>query len=819
MEATRWRRRVAAVALAAVATALPVVASPAVGAAAQEMTPAPESVSSLVIVGPNGYHQEFSSAQGDYVWVDTSHGYRVSVQEPGGAYAVHIAPLWGEKLRVGDYPEAGSRATPYPEPDREWLSFTTGSSSLEGYGSFTVHTLPDGSDTSSNLWFTWELETRYGHYYGEARVAVQQPQPELVTVPGIVDWPDQHPGDAAPTVPVTVVAQGTEPVEVTEVAVTAGGSEFAVEATTCGVLQPGESCQVDVTFTPTSPGPRTGLLTIEDTSPAGVHQVPLLGTGVPGDNSWFIDNPPSTGFTGAGTDTLTPDLYDLDGRGSPTFLAFDYEIRSDDPGAKFRTGELLVRAPAGRPFAPGEVYTGLPSYSGDSRGEQQLTIDHILCSSTGSLTVDDIAFSERGHLTRADLGFTQQCSDRQNPLVGRIRWRADQQPSSPPPGDEEAPAAVEDLRVVSTPQHPLTLWWSPSTSPDWVEVIVRGSAGGQAPATPADGYPVYRGRYPFATVDDLAMDGTHSFSVFARDAAGNLNAAASLTSPDVVPPHPLDVDVDASRPVVDVTWAASTAPDIDHVVVTAARWPGGEDAFDQVAAAGLGQLELAGIDGDDFWQVWARPVDEDGNVGEADPVLLEPVRHPDPVTVEPETVSCGDRALLSGKLGTEWSDYGLLDDYLVLEARTDGGAWTEVDRRYTMYGHYQFPVTPCTTTDYRVRFDGNGTALWTTSPTVTIEVPTRLATLDVSLSATDRRVTSGERVRFTSRIDLTEASVPVRLQARTATGWRTLRESTYEDGAVGLAVRPRRTRDYRVVVQAGDTWRRAVSDSTRVRVR
>lgn len=814
------RVRVWLVVMALVATSA-ALGSPIQSVAAEEPVYVPELVSSLLMVAPDGTRYEKSSAAGDSVESAYYPFYRVHYRSDSESFGVELASMEPRELHVGTYPEACGVSYRDCEPPLEDVRITVGSTGLDGPGSFTIHSLPIEPNTTVGLWFTWEMDTPEGVWFGEARVGIRQTQPELASNPGIVEWPDEYPGLSADTMPVTFTARGNEPVRVEDVQVTAGRSEFTVGSTDCDVLQPGESCHVNVGFTPTSPGPRTGLLTINDTTPQGVHQVPLLGAGIPGETSWYLNNPPSTGFTGAGRDTLAPDRYDFDAFGSPTRLSFSYRIEDPEAEAAFRTGQLDVIAPAGRTFSAGQTFTGLPRFNRDGSGEQDVTIDHIGCNaSRGTLTVNDISYSPRGNLTTADLDFTQLCDDRQKPLSGHIMWRANPQPFDPPPGDAETPAPVSDLRVVSTPAHPLELRWVDSMSPDWVEVIVRGRAGPEAPATPTDGYAVYRGRFPLAYVDDLAMVGTHSFSVFVRDAAGNLSPAASLTSADVVPPNPLEVRVEASNPVIAVSWPPSTAPDYDHVVATAARWPGGEDMTEQIFTGRPDQIEVTGLDDQTFWQVWIRPVDTAGNVGNAEPVLLHRTLHVENLVADPQTIACGEEALLAGKFRDEWSEYAPLEDDLILEERVDDGPWTPVARRFTIYGSYQFGVSPCVTTEYRVRFDGHRSQLWATSPpaTVTVERPEPVQP-EVALSSDRLRVRRGERVRFTSTVDVVDASMLGRLQERTDSGWRTLRETQYTDGRVTVSVRPRHTRSYRMLVPRGSSWLRASSDPVRVGVR
>jgi hypothetical protein len=56
-------------------------------------------------------------------------------------------------------------------------------------------------------------------------------------------------------------------------------SPFAVKKECIGTLQPGRTCKVTVTFTPTDTMPHTGALVINDNVSGGPQKVPLSGTG------------------------------------------------------------------------------------------------------------------------------------------------------------------------------------------------------------------------------------------------------------------------------------------------------------------------------------------------------------------------------------------------------------------------------------------------------------------------------------------------------------------------------------------------------------
>ncbi|MGA9654718.1 MAG: choice-of-anchor D domain-containing protein [Polyangia bacterium] len=82
---------------------------------------------------------------------------------------------------------------------------------------------------------------------------------------------------------VTLVATATtDSGTITEVLSGANAADFAVSAanTNCTTLQPGQSCTVAVTFTPSAAGLRQAVLTVTG-SKGGTYQVQLQGTGLP----------------------------------------------------------------------------------------------------------------------------------------------------------------------------------------------------------------------------------------------------------------------------------------------------------------------------------------------------------------------------------------------------------------------------------------------------------------------------------------------------------------------------------------------------------
>ena len=78
--------------------------------------------------------------------------------------------------------------------------------------------------------------------------------------------------------PVTVTNRGTTALDLSSAS---AAGDFAVARTTCGTsIGPGQRCFVEVTFTPTAAGPRTGQLSITYGTPSAPLVASLTGTGI-----------------------------------------------------------------------------------------------------------------------------------------------------------------------------------------------------------------------------------------------------------------------------------------------------------------------------------------------------------------------------------------------------------------------------------------------------------------------------------------------------------------------------------------------------------
>jgi hypothetical protein len=101
--------------------------------------------------------------------------------------------------------------------------------------------------------------------------------PAVSLTPPALTFAPQTVGTTSPARQATLKNTGSGPLAIASIA-TAG--DFA-QTNSCGsTVNPGGSCTLSVTFTPTAAGTRTGSLTITDDATASPHHLSLTGTGV-----------------------------------------------------------------------------------------------------------------------------------------------------------------------------------------------------------------------------------------------------------------------------------------------------------------------------------------------------------------------------------------------------------------------------------------------------------------------------------------------------------------------------------------------------------
>jgi hypothetical protein len=105
--------------------------------------------------------------------------------------------------------------------------------------------------------------------------------PTLAVTPANLTFGSQALHSPGPAKTVTLRAGGNAPVTITAVNLVSTGNDFSLDAAACinQTLQPGASCSLRVTFSPTAPGLRTAILVISDTASPSQQRLDLVGTG------------------------------------------------------------------------------------------------------------------------------------------------------------------------------------------------------------------------------------------------------------------------------------------------------------------------------------------------------------------------------------------------------------------------------------------------------------------------------------------------------------------------------------------------------------
>ena len=137
-------------------------------------------------------------------------------------------------------------------------------------------TVPIGATTG-----TIQVTTATGTLNSNVAFQVTGPQPAALVAPGGLTFTGQTIGTTSASQQVTVTNTGGANLTISSIVPSANFSE----TDSCGsILAVGGDCTINVTFSPTAPGPLTGSLTITDNSNgvAGSTQtISLAGTGIP----------------------------------------------------------------------------------------------------------------------------------------------------------------------------------------------------------------------------------------------------------------------------------------------------------------------------------------------------------------------------------------------------------------------------------------------------------------------------------------------------------------------------------------------------------
>jgi hypothetical protein len=131
--------------------------------------------------------------------------------------------------------------------------------------------------------------------------------PRVSLSPASLSFASQLVGTTSPARAVTLANTGTALMTIS--GITAGG-DYAQTNSCGGSVAAGGQCTINVTFTPTAEGSRSGTITVTDNAPGSPHGVPLAGTGIPPAATLrsLTFNPNELQGRSAGTGTLTLDV-------------------------------------------------------------------------------------------------------------------------------------------------------------------------------------------------------------------------------------------------------------------------------------------------------------------------------------------------------------------------------------------------------------------------------------------------------------------------------------------------------------------------------
>jgi hypothetical protein len=106
--------------------------------------------------------------------------------------------------------------------------------------------------------------------------------PTVTLSPTSLTFPAQTVGTTSSAMSVTLTNTGGSNLTITSITVTGTNAPDFAQINTCGIVDPGGSCTITVTFTPSIVGAESADISIADNAPNSPQTVPLSGTGAAG---------------------------------------------------------------------------------------------------------------------------------------------------------------------------------------------------------------------------------------------------------------------------------------------------------------------------------------------------------------------------------------------------------------------------------------------------------------------------------------------------------------------------------------------------------
>ncbi|MGQ0845228.1 MAG: hypothetical protein ACT4QF_13960 [Sporichthyaceae bacterium] len=458
------------------------------------------------------------SADGQHVYVSATRG---------TAYPTTLrfrAPV-GRTLEAGLYPRA--RHVFDADADHAGFDLDGGSCTVPSVGrQFTVHEI---SPDLSRLWISYVFRCSYDApaVFGEVRIN-QPAQAGAFTSAGRIAWPASFPGVAGTPASVSLVNSGAEAFDLARAEIAEGAADFALvpERNGCpgGPLGTGVSCTVAVRFTPSAPGPRSGVLAFVDAA-GSRRTVHLDGTGTPGANAFGVYDQGGD-YRSVGTvRRYLPPVARIDWFGSSQALTLRGVVLPASPRNITEDFWTVTLRPGGSDrLAPGRY---ADDTRGDSAGVRGLSVSTygLRCADpTGAFDIREVAFGPDDELLSISATFEQHCNGRAPAIYGSIAYRASEAAPAIP---HAPPGPVVGLSGLGGPGSAALAWQNP-TDGDFVGVVVEHRT--EDPVSRIDiAKTVYTGTAQSTTVGGLSDVVSHTFVVRPRNDDGALGEARSVT--------------------------------------------------------------------------------------------------------------------------------------------------------------------------------------------------------------------------------------------------------------------------------------------------
>lgn len=260
-----------------------------------------------------------------------------------------------------------------------------------------------GLAPSTNLLVTPAAFQPVGNPNGDTLIAKINP----TDAPGFslpsfsLNFPDEGVGGTSQSIPLLLANTGSATLNITSIV---PSGDFAVAGTGCGgSVAGGISCPVNVTFTPTAAGTRTGTLTFTDNAASSPQTVTLSGKGIVGLSATL--SPSSLNFNSQTMGTTSPvQTVSLTNTGSATLTINGISISGANPSAFTISansscgGSLAVGASCtvGAAFAPtaiGNLSATLEIFDNSAQSPRTVALTGVgLAPPTVTLSATSLSF-------------------------------------------------------------------------------------------------------------------------------------------------------------------------------------------------------------------------------------------------------------------------------------------------------------------------------------------------------------------------------------------------------------------------------------------